>query len=127
MYILIRANSIGIIIYYNLIYQRRDNRSPVETMNISKKLALAAVLVGPQDEEELAFALGDEQRVTDPYFMQAAPEGGVDGRVEFGLVDLDRQLDLVVVKSFDRAGDVARPAADGGILERLRGTELMIW
>ncbi len=40
----------------------------------------AAVLVEPNDEEELAFAMTDEGRVTDPYFMQAKPEGGVDGR-----------------------------------------------
>ncbi len=40
----------------------------------------AAVLTAPQDEEELAFAKGDEQTVTDPYFMQVKAEGGVDGR-----------------------------------------------
>lgn len=46
----------------------------------SEDVMQAAVLVAPQDQEELAFAMGDEGRVTDPYFMQVKAEGGVDGR-----------------------------------------------
>ena len=46
----------------------------------SESLSDAAVLVGPQDEEELTAALKDEGRATDPYFMQVTPEGEVDGR-----------------------------------------------
>lgn len=48
--------------------------------NWSEDVMDAAVLTGPEDDEELAFALADEQRATDPYYMQAKPEGGVDGR-----------------------------------------------
>ena len=48
--------------------------------NWSEDVMDAVVLVGPKDEEELAFAVADEGRATDPYFMQVKPEGGVDGR-----------------------------------------------
>lgn len=46
----------------------------------SENVMDAAVLVSPADEEELAYAQGDEGRATDPYFMQVKTEGGVDGR-----------------------------------------------
>lgn len=40
----------------------------------------AVVLIGDEADEALATAAKDEGRVTDPYFMQVKPEGGVDGR-----------------------------------------------
>jgi len=46
----------------------------------SLDLADAAVLAGEAAEAELAWALKDELRVTDPYFMQVGANGGVDGR-----------------------------------------------
>ncbi|MEZ5243922.1 MAG: hypothetical protein R2707_02410 [Acidimicrobiales bacterium] len=56
--------------------------------------------------EQLARGLsGTEARHAD--LLGDALESRVDGRVELGLVDLDRELDLVVVKKLDRAGDVA--------------------
>ncbi|MEZ5937834.1 MAG: DUF2849 domain-containing protein [Hyphomonadaceae bacterium] len=46
----------------------------------SEALGDAAVLTGEAAEAELAFAIADEARVTDPYFMQVSPDGAVDGR-----------------------------------------------
>jgi hypothetical protein len=46
----------------------------------SEELGDAEVLTGEAAEQALAFALGDERRATDPYFMQVTAQGGVDGR-----------------------------------------------
>lgn len=46
----------------------------------SENVADGAVLSGDAAEVALAAACKDQLRANDPYFMEAAPEGGVTGR-----------------------------------------------
>lgn len=46
----------------------------------SENLRDAEVLTGDKGPEALAWAAKDQTRATDPYFMQATPDGGVAGR-----------------------------------------------
>lgn len=43
-------------------------------------IADAEILVGPDAAEVLAWASKDQTRVSDPYFMQVTPVGGITGR-----------------------------------------------
>lgn len=46
----------------------------------SEDLRQAAVLTGEAGDAALAWAAKDQTRATDPYFMQATPDGAVAGR-----------------------------------------------
>jgi hypothetical protein len=46
----------------------------------SEDLSNADVLTGDKGAEALAWGARDQGRVTDPYFMQVTPEGGITGR-----------------------------------------------